>query len=125
MSCRCAAAETGASAARTLCARDATGPSSPCQWNTSAPACGTARRPRGKYRWPRPRACRGAITEPSCGGFLLAGPVVQAAFLTVLVLPPPASSADVLARLDGARARLASDGWKAACVQRIDGNVVG
>lgn len=47
---------------------------------------------------------------------------MQAAFLTVFVLPPPAAGADVLTWSDGACARLASDGWKPARVQRVHWN---
>ena len=51
--------------------------------------------------------------------------VVQPALLAVLVLPPPASGADVLAGRDGARAGLAADRREAAGMQRVDGDVVG
>ena len=50
--------------------------------------------------------------------------ILQPAFLAVLVFPPPAAGADVLAGLDGARAGLATDGWEALGVQRIDGDGV-
>ena len=50
---------------------------------------------------------------------------VKSAFFAVFVFPPPASRANVFARLDSARARLTPDGWEALRMQRVDRNVIG
>ncbi len=50
---------------------------------------------------------------------------MEAAFLAVGLFPPPTTSTDVFAGLDGAGAGLTADGGEAARVQRVHGNVVG
>ena len=49
---------------------------------------------------------------------------MQAALLVLGALPPPAPGADVLARLDGARAGRAADRRIAAVMQRVVGHIV-
>ena len=77
--------------------------------------------------FPSPLAGEGTGVRGSSSGLRSganARPVVQAAFLAELVLPPPAAGANVLAGLYGSCARLAPYRGKALRVQRVDGDGV-
>src|SRR5262249_10243211 len=132
---RCAAAETGSAPAGTPSRRGAAGRSSPCRRRRTAPGSGTARRPRAGCRSPRTRASRdgrAAAAGRSCdnlnarelrlGGGRLRH--MDAAFLVLAALPPPAARARILAGLHRTRAGRAADGAVALVVQTVVGDPV-